>query len=130
MRVLYGYRLDAGRVVVDPLAAAVVSAVLAWEPRQRVGVSERAVRSLLPGLTREAAHKLVQRIRSHADAYCRGVAHVSLAPDTRLILSRAAQTPGQRKVHRPVDARKPRLGKDTPSPRLPDLGDVVRSRHR
>lgn len=89
MRVLYGYKVRAGRVVVDPLAASVVVAVLAWPAHPKIGIAERAVRCLLPDATRDAVHALVQRIRANADAYRQGKAHASLAPDPRLILTRS-----------------------------------------
>lgn len=94
MRVLYGYRWNGDKAVVDPLAATVVCAVLAWPARQRTGISERAARVLQPGLTREAVHKLLQRIRSHAAAYRIGRAHARLAPDPRLILSSSPYAAG------------------------------------
>lgn len=87
MRVLYGYRWNGERAVVDPPAATVVCAVLAWPPRRKVGLGELVVRALIPIATQEAVHKLVQRIRSHANDYRTGRAHASLQPDPRLILS-------------------------------------------
>lgn len=96
MRVLYGYRVSQGQVVVDPIAATVVVAVLAWPAHPRIGIAERAVRCLLPDATRAAVRSLIQRIRAHADDYREGKPHASLPGEARLILSRsgyAAATP-------------------------------------
>lgn len=94
MRVLYGYRLSGGRVVVDPLPAAVVAAVLAFPALRRVGVAVQAVRYLLPDASPDAVHGLIQRIRANADAYRQGKPHASLPAEARLILTRSVYAAG------------------------------------
>lgn len=119
MRLLYGYRRDgSGAVTIDPVPASVVCAVLAWPAQRRVGLGQQVVRSLLPGMTREAVMSLVTRIRHHAPQYRRGQAHASLPADPRLILSRAVYSAG-------APSCGSMMREDTPTPRLPNRGVVV-----
>lgn len=94
-RLLYGYRRAgrAGAIRVDPLAAAVVCAVLAVPPcRGRYGLAPRLARRLLADITSPSAlARRLARIRAHAEDYRLGRARRDLAPCSALILSGPAR---------------------------------------
>lgn len=88
MRVLYGYRWYKGKAAVDPPAAAVVAAVLAYE----LGKGETVARCVLrlTGQPMPAVRQLVSRIRSHRHYYLEGRAHATLPANRLLKLSGVA----------------------------------------
>lgn len=90
MRVLYGYRWDGLRAVVDPPAAAVVAAVLAFPCiRGRLGLGESLALHVLTltGQAMPAIRQLVTRIRSHRQQYAAGRPHRCLPASPRLKLT-------------------------------------------
>lgn len=91
-RLLYGYRRVGERIVVDPVAAAVVCAVLAVPRRRgRLGLGAAMMRRLLADAGSACAvSDRIARIRRHAADYRCGRARADLAPSAALILSGSA----------------------------------------
>lgn len=121
-RVLYGYKRHTnGRIVVDPPAATVVSAVLMVAPSPRFGLASTFIRRLCPTLSPVACMQLARRIRLHALWYRLGVARKNAIPDARLVLAGQAHSPHTMQAPTPTAGQ----GIPAPTPRLPWRGVVV-----